>query len=64
MTTPTETGRFALGDLKLQSGEVLPGATLSWKSYGTLSPARDNVIVYPTSYTAKHSDQEWLIAPD
>ncbi|HWJ73743.1 MAG TPA: alpha/beta fold hydrolase [Kaistia sp.] len=64
MTVPTETGRFALGDLKLQSGEVLPDATLSWKSYGTLSPSRDNVIVYPTSYTAKHSDQEWLIAPD
>jgi hypothetical protein len=64
MTVPTETGRFALGDLKLQSGEVLPGATLSWKSYGTLSPSRDNVVVYPTSYSAKHSDQEWLIAPD
>lgn len=47
MTVPTETGRFALGDLTLQSGEVLPDATLSWKSYGTLSPARDNVIVYP-----------------
>jgi len=64
MTMPTETGHFALGDLQLQSGEVLPGATLSWKSYGTLSPARDNVVVYPTSYTAKHTDQEWLIAPD
>ena len=64
MTVPTETGRFTLGDLKLQSGEVLPGATLSWKSYGTLSPQRDNVIVYPTSYSAKHTDQEWLIAPD
>jgi len=64
MTTPTETGRFALGDIKLQSGEMLPAATLSWKTYGTLSPRRDNVVVYPTSYTAKHTDQEWLIAPD
>jgi homoserine O-acetyltransferase len=64
MNFPTQTGRFALGDLKLQSREVLRDATLSWKSYGTLSPARDNVIVYPTSYTAKHTDQEWLIAQD
>lgn len=64
MTFPTESGRFELGDLVLQSGNVLPGATLSWKTYGTLSPERDNVIVYPTSYTAKHMDQEWLIAPD
>jgi homoserine O-acetyltransferase len=42
----------------LQSGEVLRDAALSWKSYGALSPVRDNVIVYPTSYTAKHTDQE------
>jgi len=64
MTAPTETGRFQLGDLNLQSGEVMPGATLSWKTYGTLSPSRDNVIVYPTSYSAKHFDQEWLVDPD
>ena len=64
MSTPTDTGRFALGDLALDAGDVLPGASLSWKSYGTLSPARDNVVVYPTSYSAQHTDQEWLIAPD
>jgi homoserine O-acetyltransferase/O-succinyltransferase len=45
MNFPTQTGRFALGDLKLQSGEVLRDAALSWKSYGALSPARDNVIL-------------------
>ena len=60
----TETGRFGLGDLALQSGAVLPDAFLSWKSYGTLSPARDNVVLYPTSYSAQHTDQEWLIGPD
>ncbi|HEV7717434.1 MAG TPA: alpha/beta fold hydrolase [Arsenicitalea sp.] len=64
MTIPSDTGRFALGDLALQSGEVLRGATLSWKTYGTLSPGRDNVVVFPTSYSAQHSDQQWLIAPD
>jgi homoserine O-acetyltransferase len=64
MTWPTDTGLFSLGDLALQSGDVLPGATLSWKSYGALSRAKDNVVVYPTSYTAQHTDQEWLIAPD
>jgi homoserine O-acetyltransferase len=64
VTIPSETGRFALGDLTLQSGEVLRGASLNWKSYGTLSPARDNVVVFPTSYSAQHTDQEWLIAAD
>lgn len=63
MTFPTETGVYDLGDLPLQSGEILRDAKLAWKSYGTLSPARDNVIVYPTSYTATHDDQEWLIKP-
>jgi len=61
---PTERGIFRLGDVVVQSGEVIKDAVLSWKSYGTLSPARDNVVVYPTSYGAQHSDQEWLIGPD
>ncbi|KAA0687394.1 homoserine acetyltransferase, partial [Neorhizobium sp. P12A] len=48
MTFATKTGRFELGDLPLQSGEVLPGANLSWKTYGTLARCRDNVVVFPT----------------
>ena len=63
-TVPTETGRFALGDFALASGEVLRGASLSWKSFGTLSPARDNVVLYPTSYSAQHPDTEWIVSPD
>jgi homoserine O-acetyltransferase len=63
MAFPTAEGVFELGDLVLQSGETMPNAQLAWKSYGTLSPARDNVIVYPTSYTATHNDQDWLITP-
>jgi len=64
MTSPTANGNFSLGDLSLDSGEVLHGAVLSWKSYGTLSPAKDNVILYPTSFGARHADIEWLIGPD
>jgi homoserine O-acetyltransferase len=61
---PTDSGRFALGDLPLQSGATLPRAVLSWKTHGTLSAARDNVVLYPTSYSARHPDLEWLIKPD
>ncbi len=64
MTWTTATGVHVLGDHPLQSGAVLRDARLAWKSYGTLSPARDNVIVYPTSYSATHDDGEWLIRPD
>jgi homoserine O-acetyltransferase len=61
---PQEQGNYPLGDLVLQSGAVLPDAVLSWKTHGTLSPARDNVVLYPTSYSARHPDLEWLIGPD
>ncbi|MCB1740324.1 MAG: alpha/beta fold hydrolase [Gammaproteobacteria bacterium] len=55
---------FELGDLSLQCGRVLPQAKLVYKTYGELSPARDNVVLYPTSYGAQHEDIEWLIGPD
>jgi homoserine O-acetyltransferase/O-succinyltransferase len=64
MTWPTQQGMFDIGDLALQSGARIASARLSWKAHGTLSPARDNVIVYPTSYGARHPDLEWLIGPD
>jgi homoserine O-acetyltransferase len=64
MSFPTQTGSFDLGDILLQSGETLAGAKLAWKTYGTLSPNRDNLVLYPTCYTSTHNSQEWLIAPD
>jgi len=64
MTWPTAQGNCSLGDLSLDSAEMLHGAVLSWKSHGTLSPAKDNVILYPTSFGARHPDIEWLIGPD
>ena len=64
MSWPTQSGILALGDLDLQSGERIPEAKLSWKAHGTLSPARDNVIVYPTSYGAQHPGLEWAIGPE
>lgn len=64
MTWPTQQGIYDAGDIALQSGQVLRDARLSWKAHGVLSPGRDNVIVYPTSYAAQHPDLEWLIGPD
>ncbi|WP_431267744.1 alpha/beta fold hydrolase [Dankookia sp. P2] len=64
MTWPTAEGTFKLGDMPLHKGGVLPDATLVWKTHGTLNAARDNVVLYPTSYGAQHPDLEWLIGPD
>ncbi|OLT09007.1 homoserine acetyltransferase [Pseudonocardia sp. CNS-139] len=61
---PTEEGVFALGDLQVQRGGVVRQAKLAYQTHGTLNAARDNVIVYPCSYTAQHDDLAWLVGPD
>jgi homoserine O-acetyltransferase len=57
----TSDGVFECGDLALQRGGTLRKARIVYKTFGTLSTARDNVIVYPTSYGAQHPDIEWLV---
>ena len=57
----TSEGIFDCGDVPLQRGGTLRNARIVYKTFGTLSTARDNVIVYPTSYSAQHSDIEWLV---
>jgi homoserine O-acetyltransferase len=57
-------GTFACGDVPLQCGGTLRDACIVYRTFGTLSPKRDNVIVYPTSYSAQHTDIEWLVSPE
>mgnify|MGYP003650243941 CR=1 FL=1 len=47
----------------MQCGITLPDTQIIWRSYGELNRDKSNVIVYPTSYGAKHTDTEWLIGP-
>ena len=54
---------FELGNLQLQSGMILPNAQLTYQTYGELAGDRSNVILYPTSFGAHHTDIEWLIGP-
>ncbi|HEY2609353.1 MAG TPA: alpha/beta fold hydrolase [Reyranella sp.] len=60
----TTEGVFDCGDLPLQRGGTLKSARIVYKTFGALSPQRDNVIVYPTSYSAHHTDIEWLVSPE
>ena len=64
MTTSRDYEMFEAGDVTLQSGAVFPAMKLAYKTYGALNAARDNVILYPTSFSAQHYDTEWLIRPD
>lgn len=54
---------FHLGDIRLQSGHDIPDAVLAYQTHGALNSARDNAIIYPTSFAATHKDAAWLIGP-
>lgn len=64
MSWPQNGGTFSLGDLDAQKGGTIRDAKIVWQTHGTLNAARDNVILYPCSYTATHPDMAWLIGPD
>jgi homoserine O-acetyltransferase/O-succinyltransferase len=52
---------YDLGDFTLTDGATLAGAWVAYKTYGRLNDARDNAIVYPTWYSGRHWENEWLI---
>ena len=52
---------FELGDFVLERGATLRGATLAYKTYGSLNKEKSNAVVYPTRFGGRHSDNEWLI---
>jgi homoserine O-acetyltransferase/O-succinyltransferase len=60
LTDPSE-GVFDLGNFVLQSGATLHNAKLAFKTHGRLNADKGNAIVYPTPYSAHHSDIEWPI---
>ncbi len=63
MATSSNYQVFQAGDVLLQSGVVFPSLRLAYKTYGMLNARKDNVIVYPTSFSAQHYDTEWLVQP-
>lgn len=59
-----EAAVFPLGAFQLRSGQVLEDARLVYRTYGTLAADRSNVVLYPTSYGAQHTDIDWLVRDD
>lgn len=55
--------RFDLGRFELASGESLREAWLDYRVYGELNAARDNLILYPSSYGAWPEDIAWAVGP-
>jgi homoserine O-acetyltransferase/O-succinyltransferase len=52
---------YPLGDVALQSGATLWRAKIAYTTYGTLSAARDNVVLIPTFYAGHHTDVELML---
>jgi homoserine O-acetyltransferase len=57
----TDAEIFELGDVPLQSGHVLRSARLAYATFGRLSPARDNVVLFPTYYGGTHRDNARMV---
>jgi homoserine O-acetyltransferase/O-succinyltransferase len=56
---------FEVSDFALQGGETLPSARLVYRTLGTLSPARDNVVVIPSWYSGTDREAEYcMVGPD
>ena len=53
---------FELGDVPLQSGQVLRAGRLAYAAFGRLNAARDNAVLFPTFYTGTHRDNAPLVA--
>lgn len=54
---------FDLGNFKLESGEILPNAKLSYVTRGELNKNRDNLILVPSAYLGDHHGFDYLIEP-
>lgn len=50
-------------DLPLRCGETLRGARLRVAVWGELNAARDNLVLFPTSYAGNHEHITWAIGP-
>lgn len=53
--------KFSIGDITLQSGEVLHDAWLTFATWGKLNAAGDNCILFPTYYTGNHLSNARII---
>ena len=54
---------YELGAFTLTSGITLRKAKLAYKTWGTLNADKSNAIVYPTWYSGRQWENDWLIGP-
>ena len=55
---------YEIPDFTLECGVTLRPARVAYKTYGTLNADKSNAIVYPTWYSGRYWENEWLIGED
>lgn len=55
---------YELGNVELQSGEILLAAKLAYATYGTFNVNRDNIILFSTHYTGTHRSNAVIIGAE
>jgi homoserine O-acetyltransferase len=55
--------RYAMGDLKLESGEVIKDFSISYVTHGTLNAQKSNAILMVTALSGNHHRLDFLIGP-
>ena len=61
MAAPTGVDTCVVGDVMLQCGVTLPDVELVVATHGSLNPAGDNAVVFPTRFGGTHLDNTYLI---
>jgi homoserine O-acetyltransferase len=54
---------YRMGDLKLESGEVIKDFAISYVTHGTLNAKKSNAILMVTALTGNHHRLDFLIGP-
>jgi homoserine O-acetyltransferase len=54
---------FAVGDLKLESGEVIKEFSISYVTHGKLNDKKSNVILMVTAISGNHHRLDFMIGP-
>ncbi len=52
---------YELGDIRLESGKVMRGCVLGYRTYGRLNDSRSNAVLFPTWFGGKSYEMEPLI---
>jgi homoserine O-acetyltransferase len=55
--------RYALGDLALESGEVIKDFSISYVTHGTLNEKKSNAILMVTAISGNHHRLDFMIGP-